>query len=651
MTDFGTTLIDELRAVGSDAQPDKPDSGVIIDIKLNRVTIRLSRTGTTVPNVAVTGGLGGLGIGQTVNLIWFGNTPVVLNTGGSITGSAVSVPGVAPRMASTIDAYTKAQVDALLKAVQVKIDGKADINARPSYDWISATSGSIGGCAISDSSIASSNYSAGVSGWGIDRDGQAEFQNVRVRGEISSAVFKVNEVQSTAGTFGVFKSASTLMADCTSGSASFHLYAKDNAGAALFATGDVLRLKTTGADNWLTVSGSAAGAGFTDYTVTLSDGTPATFLAGQAIIDYGPAGQGFFAVSADGTLGASSRWVLAKHGGQPWSSGSAGIVTQVYADSDGSLKAGGGAISLSNDGIIIRPASAAYSLPSAISFYNSDANAPQSYIYAPGDPSWDALNGLCLSVQDPVGGTSTRNSFIQLLAESNTAGSAATQAYMRFIAAGKLGEARIVLTSPNASHAGYVSIGEMNTAVPPENYSGIGNSNLRVYDGLNVGTVTAVAGTGEIIATGDIETAAGINVGTATGAAAGQIKASGGVSQILPFSNYEGVAYNYTGAATLRPHIHSIQRAGTVIQWVQPYYVATTNSTSHYWVITLLDASGGAPFGTIDTRNSAANTWIRYDSGAISVSLTTSMKIIYTVIYKSGSPGGIYLPPPAMYFL
>jgi hypothetical protein len=177
-------------------------------------------------------------------------------------------------------------------------------------------------------SIRSTTYTSGVRGWSIDETGSAEFDNVRVRGELAASVFKVNEIAATAGTFGVFYSAANLNADVTtpgSTSSSFTFQAKNSdAGGMLFAVSDVVRLKTwTGAgvsDSWATITTRTNNTTYTSYTAVLNSGsTSATYRAGAAVVDYGPSGTGYITESADGTVGASPNLTMATHAGSPWS--------------------------------------------------------------------------------------------------------------------------------------------------------------------------------------------------------------------------------------------------------------------------------------------------------------------------------------------
>lgn len=203
---------------------------------------------------------------------------------------------------------------------------------------------------LANNSLRTTVFSSGLIGWNINAAGDAEFNNLRVRGEIAASVFKVSELSATAGTFGVFYSASTLTADCTTPnvlSTSFTFHAKNSdANAMLFALGDILRIKGwTGAgiqDSWATVTARTNNGVSTTYVATLNSGsTGATFTAGTAVVDYGPSGTGFITLSTDGTVGSSPNMTMAVHSGTPWNgfttlmrsgnlNGSYGYASDVY---------------------------------------------------------------------------------------------------------------------------------------------------------------------------------------------------------------------------------------------------------------------------------------------------------------------------------
>lgn len=214
----------------------------------------------------------------------------------------------------------------------------------------------------------STTYAAGAQGWQVAADGTAEFSNVRIRGELSSATFKYDEITSTAGTFGVWKSASTLVNDCTTVTTptTFYLDAKkSDAGGSLFAVNDILRLKSwTGAavlDNWclVTVVDNTPST-YTRYTCTKPSGTNGTFRAGTTVVDYGPSGQGYLLLSADGT---NAPWLsIRTHAGAPYTTevervrmgnlnGSYGQTTDVYGFGAGQYVVGKSSVVVTDAGL------------------------------------------------------------------------------------------------------------------------------------------------------------------------------------------------------------------------------------------------------------------------------------------------------------
>lgn len=170
-------------------------------------------------------------------------------------------------------------------------------------------------------------YQKGVSGWQIAANGDAEFNNVRVRGSIRASVFEYGDIQATAGSVLISKSASKMYQDWTSpantiAAASGYtgdIYIdNDEQGTPLFAGGDILRIKTittTGvAQVWLKIYASAGTADYTIYSCYLMSGDTSTnFAKGTAVADYGTAGDGLIYLSADDVIGASANISLADY--------------------------------------------------------------------------------------------------------------------------------------------------------------------------------------------------------------------------------------------------------------------------------------------------------------------------------------------------
>ena len=99
--------------------------------------------------------------------------------------------------------------------------------------------------------ISSGNYVPDGAGFILTKEGNAEFNNLKVRGELSATVFKYDEVSAVAGTLGVFKSAGVLKEDLTIGWSEVpgRVYITDGTPVPSHENGDL----------WITTSGSTRG--------------------------------------------------------------------------------------------------------------------------------------------------------------------------------------------------------------------------------------------------------------------------------------------------------------------------------------------------------------------------------------------------------
>lgn len=243
-------------------------------------------------------------------------------------------------------------------------------------------------------------FSSGVYGWQITQGGDAEFNNIRARGAIKASIFEYGDIQATAGTLMVGKSAGKLHADYTT-PASYPTGSQyleidhDTSGTSRIANGDVIRIKiltATGvADAWFTVSAQSPYSGYSQYLCTFVYGSTSTTLRkGTAVMDYGQSGDGVISLSADGVVGASANISLITHTGSPWTTqtlrtrlgnmyGSYGAGTNnrygigigdyssgnylsynAEAADTFKLKVGNGAVILDADGITVDGSSATY---------------------------------------------------------------------------------------------------------------------------------------------------------------------------------------------------------------------------------------------------------------------------------------------------
>jgi len=64
-----------------------------------------------------------------------------------------------------------------------------------------------------DGDLESANFQSGIKGWQIAHDGDVEFANAWIRGELHCTVFVKDLIEAHAGTLGIFKSSGKLAAD------------------------------------------------------------------------------------------------------------------------------------------------------------------------------------------------------------------------------------------------------------------------------------------------------------------------------------------------------------------------------------------------------------------------------------------------------
>jgi hypothetical protein len=170
--------------------------------------------------------------------------------------------------------------------------------------------------------IKSENFIAGQQGWKVGGDDTAEFRDVTVRGQMLSTTVTYKELAAVGGSQTIVKSAGKLKSNVTTltSPTTFNVDITDppSGHIQLFAVGDILRLSEAGASNWLTVSSISDQTTFYRYVCTLSNGSPATWYAGAAVVDYGPSGAGGILLTADDTNAPFVQ--IFTHAGSPWSS-------------------------------------------------------------------------------------------------------------------------------------------------------------------------------------------------------------------------------------------------------------------------------------------------------------------------------------------
>lgn len=148
----------------------------------------------------------------------------------------------------------------------------------------STTGARVGNILINTNSLSSSNFVSGNNGQGfqIKDDGTATFENVLIRGELRSAVFRKDEVQVAGGDL-IVTNGTILEQPIDETTEELHVK------EAVFQDGDILLLKKETQREFLKV---VSGGGTTSLTVTrnfdgLSGSSASSWTKGDVIIEYG----------------------------------------------------------------------------------------------------------------------------------------------------------------------------------------------------------------------------------------------------------------------------------------------------------------------------------------------------------------------------
>jgi len=144
-------------------------------------------------------------------------------------------------------------------------------------------------------SIGTADFVSGAlgKGWRITPD-EAEFQNARIRGTLSTAVFKKDTISALNATF-LIANSTMLAEDLTS--VATDIIVKES----VFSNGDRVRIKDGFADEWMVVTSTASSSGDNwSYAVTRS--SPVAWTAGVAVVSLGnwngSVGTGFIMLDA-----------------------------------------------------------------------------------------------------------------------------------------------------------------------------------------------------------------------------------------------------------------------------------------------------------------------------------------------------------------
>ncbi len=173
----------------------------------------------------------------------------------------------------------------------------------------------IGDIGIYPTYLASINYLEGVSGFKIDKDGRAEFEDAIIRGKLSTSVFEKNTTSSLGGNFTVTKS-DILGSDMTALDSSVLEISGDES----FNVGDILVMRNGFDFEWMRVTDNSIAPIYSverDMAGSYASNANPEWKKGTGVISYGPAGQGLIYMTASDE---NAPYIsILTHEGEPWS--------------------------------------------------------------------------------------------------------------------------------------------------------------------------------------------------------------------------------------------------------------------------------------------------------------------------------------------
>jgi hypothetical protein len=363
--------------------------------------------------------------------------------------------------------------------------------------------------------ITSVPFTSGEEGWQIDVAGIGEMDSLTLRSSLHAQSFVTDLMSAHIGDDIHAKSAGTLHAEMVvpaSGTWTMMIDDAPGTNALLFDLGDIIQAKLAigGAigETWFTVgSGTSNGDGTQSYTCTRQSGdVSVTYGAGAGVVDWGVANQGILLSSTRGTYGPY--FDVRTHAGVPWTTqttrlrignlrGWDGIASNRYGIGIGDYAAGSYLKYEPGMGLVVKGGGGHVSIePNGIAVATSSSTSDYTAAYVFG--SLAGPSGYLKYYTDDIG--SGYPKWLDIHHQSNTSGG------VRIVADGTSGYSGKQTSA--VLHTSAFEVGDSYASV------------AGVYAWTN--RFIHLASDGMVV---DV----GLNLGTATGAASGQINASGGI--------------------------------------------------------------------------------------------------------------------------
>lgn len=115
----------------------------------------------------------------------------------------------------------------------------------------------------------------------------------------------------------------------------------------------------------------------------------------------------------------------------------------------------------------------------------------------------------------------------------------------------------------------------------------------------------------------------------------------------IPFVTYGALSANMTANAS--PFIGTLWETSTIKGWAQTWFVASTNNGSNYWTIALQYGTSSTQLSSFTTAAGSAGVWSQ-NTASLNTSLAATNRYLLVAITKTGSPGGLYLGSPVVWY-
>ena len=169
--------------------------------------------------------------------------------------------------------------------------------------------------------LQSANFMSGIQGWQINNDGNAEFNNVKIRGTLESAVIQYDHITHVGGALMLSKFAGTVYELVSTNDTAFSIKLNIPDGftpssvSDNWEVNDIIRYKGGLSNVWAKVVSTSYTSSYWQISVATQGtfGSPFYIGAGETIVNYGPSGGGVIEIE-----GETPMMRLFTHDGTPW---------------------------------------------------------------------------------------------------------------------------------------------------------------------------------------------------------------------------------------------------------------------------------------------------------------------------------------------